>query len=109
MSSKKLIFDEISKCYYKAAMSPEQCRAARAWLNWSQSTLAAKAKVSSSTIRDFEAGRRTPHTNNLTAIRLVLEDAGLRFQNADDGGPLGVTMVPKAAPPKPKPKAKRRR
>jgi DNA-binding XRE family transcriptional regulator len=69
-------------------MSPEQCRAARAWLNLSQATLAAKADVSTSTIRDFEAGRRVPHVNNLKAIRRALEGAGLCF--ADDGGWLGV-------------------
>jgi len=60
-------------------MSPEQCRAARAWLNWSQAELAAKAKVSSSTLRDFEAGRRVPIANNLASIRRALEDAGIQF------------------------------
>lgn len=60
-------------------MSPEQCRAARAWLNWSQEELAAKAKVSSSTLRDFEAGRRVPIANNLSAIRRALEEEGMQF------------------------------
>jgi len=60
-------------------MSPEQCRAARAWLNWSQEELAAKAQVSSSTLRDFEAGRRLPIANNLSAIRRALEAEGMQF------------------------------
>jgi transcriptional regulator with XRE-family HTH domain len=60
-------------------MSPEQCRAARAWLNWSQDELAAKAQISNSTLRDFEAGRRVPIANNLNAIRRALEDAGMQF------------------------------
>ena len=60
-------------------MSPEQCRAARAWLDWSQDDLANKAQVSNSTVRDFEAGRRMPITNNLTAMRRALEEAGIKF------------------------------
>lgn len=84
-------------------MTPEQCRAARAWLNWSQRDLAAKAQVSSSTIRDFEAGRRVPHANNLTAIRRVLEEAGMQFQFAGDGTPLAVAKVQAKTPPKKKP------
>jgi ribosome-binding protein aMBF1 (putative translation factor) len=61
------------------AMSPEQCRAARAWLGWSQQELATKARVSNSTIRDFETGRRVPIANNLTAIQNALERGGIRF------------------------------
>jgi len=70
-------------------MSPEQCRAARAWLNWSQAELAAKAKVSSSTLRDFEAGRRVPIANNLASIRRALEEAGVQFL-FDNEKPWGV-------------------
>jgi ribosome-binding protein aMBF1 (putative translation factor) len=72
-------------------MSPEQCRAARAWLNWSQDDLAAKAKVSNSTLRDFEAGRRVPILNNLMAIKRALEEAGTEFLLSADGKrPWGV-------------------
>jgi len=73
-------------------MSPEQCRAARAWLNWSQDDLAAKAQVSNSTIRDFEAGRRVPIANNLTAIRRVLEEAGIKllFSGNREDKPWGI-------------------
>ncbi|WP_271620549.1 helix-turn-helix domain-containing protein [Bradyrhizobium sp. CCBAU 51745] len=72
-------------------MSPEQCRAARAWLNWSQEELAAKAQVSSSTLRDFEAGRRVPIANNLSAIRGTLEAEGIQLLfSQDDGQPWGV-------------------
>ncbi|WOH72811.1 helix-turn-helix transcriptional regulator [Bradyrhizobium sp. NDS-1] len=76
-------------------MSPEQCRAARAWLNWSQEELATKAKVSSSTLRDFEAGRRVPISNNLTAIRRALEDGGIHFLFSKAGDqPWGVSNSP---------------
>ena len=53
-------------------ITPEQSRAARALINWSQSTLASASNLGLSTIRDFEKGRRTPTINNLTAIELSL-------------------------------------
>jgi DNA-binding transcriptional regulator YiaG len=70
-------------------MSPEQSRAARAWLDWSQDALAAKASVSLSTVRDFEKGRRVPIANNLTAMRVALETAGIEFV---DGASPGITF-----------------
>jgi transcriptional regulator with XRE-family HTH domain len=75
-------------------MSPEQCRAARAWLNWSQEELATKAQVSNSTLRDFETGRRIPIANNLMAIRRALEEAGMEllFSRGDDK-PWGVAKA----------------
>ncbi|MGD0149073.1 MAG: helix-turn-helix transcriptional regulator [Xanthobacteraceae bacterium] len=74
-------------------MSPEQCRAARAWLNWSQDELAAKAQVSNSTLREFEAGRRVPIANNLAAIRRALEDAGIEFLfSPGDEKPWGIAQ-----------------
>jgi transcriptional regulator with XRE-family HTH domain len=72
-------------------MSPEQCRAARGWLNWSREQLAAKAQLSNSTLRDFELGRRVPIANNLAAIRRALEEAGMQFLFAEgDNEPWGV-------------------
>src|SRR5471030_1028116 len=58
---------------------PEQVKAARALLAWSQQELAAKARVATSTIADFERGVRTPMANNAQAIRDVLEAEGLQF------------------------------
>jgi hypothetical protein len=48
--------------------------------------LAAEAGVSLSTVRDFEAGRRTPISNNLAALRRALEGAGIEFSNGDEPG-----------------------
>ena len=61
-------------------ISAEQSRAARAWLDWSQDDLAKRAKVSLSTVRDFEKGRRVPIRNNLAAMRMALEAEGMRFE-----------------------------
>jgi DNA-binding transcriptional regulator YiaG len=84
--------DEKNLPAYFALMSPEQCRAARGWLDWSQKDLAAKASVSLSTVRDFEKGRRAPIANNLTAMRAALEGAGIAFV---DGATPGITYKKK--------------
>ena len=61
-------------------------RVLRAERNWSQQDLAARAKVSLSTVRDFEKRRRKPIANNLAAIRRALEAAGVEFTNGDAPG-----------------------
>ena len=60
-------------------ISPAQCRAARAWLNWKQAELAQKSGVGLSALKDFErCNRRT-----LSAIRGQLqrtfEGVGVEF------------------------------
>jgi DNA-binding transcriptional regulator YiaG len=71
-------------------MTPEQCRAARAWLNWPQDALAKAANVGVSTVRDFEAGRREPTRNNLTAMKAALETGGISF--VDDDKKRGIEV-----------------
>ncbi|MDQ2762038.1 MAG: helix-turn-helix domain-containing protein [Pseudomonadota bacterium] len=71
-------------------LSPEQCRAARAWANWSQEDLAKRASVGLSTVRAFEKGTHTPIRNNLEAIRVALETAGVQFTYAGDGKLAGI-------------------
>jgi DNA-binding XRE family transcriptional regulator len=71
-------------------ISPEQCRAARAWLDWKQVDLASAAGVSLSTVRDFEKGRRTPIANNAKAITAALRAAGIRLVFDRAGASKGV-------------------
>ena len=84
MSTQIVGVDEKNLRPYLAHMTltPEQSRAARGWLDWSQEELAAKASVSTSTVRDFEKGRRIPIGNNLTAIQAALESSGISFVGA---------------------------
>jgi transcriptional regulator with XRE-family HTH domain len=70
-------------------MTPDQSRAARGLLDWSQAELAARSNLSESTIRDFEKGRRIPSVNNLAAVRRALEAAGVEFI---DGNHPGVRL-----------------
>jgi transcriptional regulator with XRE-family HTH domain len=60
-------------------LTPEQSRAARGWLDWSQQNLAEQANVSLSTVRDFEKGRRIPIANNLNALRRAIEAQGIQL------------------------------
>jgi ribosome-binding protein aMBF1 (putative translation factor) len=75
-------------------MSPEQSRAARGWLRWSQQDLAKMAKVGLSTIKSFENGDRTPISNNFEAIRRALAGAGVEFLDGADGRPEGIKVKP---------------
>jgi transcriptional regulator with XRE-family HTH domain len=60
-------------------LTPKHVRAARALLAWSQQDLAKAAGVATSTVADFERGKRTPVVNNAHAMRGALEGAGIRF------------------------------
>ena len=72
-------------------LTPAQCRAARALINWSQTQLAQASGAGVSTIRDFETGKRSPIANNLAAIRAALEAAGVIFVAENGEGP-GVRL-----------------
>jgi ribosome-binding protein aMBF1 (putative translation factor) len=69
-------------------MSPEQVRAARSWLAWTQAELAAKASVGLSTVKDYEGGKRTPIANNLEAIKKALESGVMKFTATSVSGPI---------------------
>lgn len=75
-------------------LTPEQSRAARGWLDWSQEDLAKRANVSLSTVRDFEKGRRTPIANNLDGMQRAIEAAGVRLLSDDEGKATGIAAEP---------------
>lgn len=74
-------------------MAPEQVRAARGWLGWSQKDLAERASVGLSTVKDFESGSRTPIVNNLSAIQRALEGAGVELKFDSTGKAVGITVT----------------
>jgi DNA-binding transcriptional regulator YiaG len=53
-------------------ISPEQSRTARGLLGWSQRTLAAKAHLPLSVVRNFESEKGTPHARALISIKNAL-------------------------------------
>lgn len=72
-------------------LRPEQCRAARGLLNWSQDQLATVAGVSRSTVRDFEGQRHELQRASEERMITAFERAGVRLLPADHEGP-GVRL-----------------
>lgn len=66
-------------------LTPALCRAARGFLDWTQSELAEQAGVSRSTIRDYEADRHAAHRATLAQLQLAFERAGLSFVKMEEG------------------------
>jgi transcriptional regulator with XRE-family HTH domain len=75
-------------------LTPAQARAARALLAWSQQDLATNANIATSTVADFERGRRTPVPQNAEAMLAALERAGISFPA---GGAVMGPALPKLA------------
>ena len=66
-------------------LTPALCRAARGFLDWTQSDLAERAGISRSTIRDYEADRHGAHRATEAQLRLAFEDGGLAFVPTEEG------------------------
>ena len=75
----------------RMTITPEQCRAARGLLDWSQQDLAEKARVGVVTVRQLEADTHEPRRATLDVIRRALEAAGVEFIDENGGGP-GVRL-----------------
>jgi transcriptional regulator with XRE-family HTH domain len=79
-------------------ISVDQCRAARALLNWSAQKLADAAGVGVATVRRYEAGASIAG-QSMAAIKDALSEAGVIFiatGEASEGGGDGVRLKPAA-------------
>jgi transcriptional regulator with XRE-family HTH domain len=76
------------------AMTPQQCRAARALLEIKQTDLASASGVSLRTIASFERGESQLIKANLRAVQSALEAAGVHFIEPNGGGP-GIRLKKK--------------
>lgn len=72
-------------------ITPEQCRAARGLLAWSQQELAQKARVGTVTVHQLEAAISRPRPATLDVIKRAFEAAGVEFIDENGGGP-GVRL-----------------
>jgi DNA-binding transcriptional regulator YiaG len=68
------------------AVTPAQCRAARALLEWKQNELAEQSGVGIVTVHQFEAGATQPRRATLDVIRRAFERAGVVFIDQNGGG-----------------------
>lgn len=66
--------------------SPAQIRAARGWLDLSQTALATEVGLSKRTLVRIEAGELPTHGETLGRIRAALEDRGVEFLFEDEAG-----------------------
>ena len=66
-------------------ITSKQCKSARAYLGWSQQELADKVRVVQKTITDFERGITTPQRRIAEDIKTIFEEAGIKFENDDEG------------------------
>lgn len=73
-------------------LTPEMCRAGRAYLDWTQADLAERAAVSRGTVRDYEANAHAVHRSTPALLRKALEDGGVKLLDMDGGG-LALVQV----------------
>lgn len=77
-------------------ISPDQCRAARALMNWTQAELAMQAGVIRANVVLFERGHAAS-TVTRRRLQAALERAGIIFVRADAAGGAGVVLGAPAA------------
>jgi transcriptional regulator with XRE-family HTH domain len=70
-------------------ITPEQCRAARALLGWSQDDLENSSRVSKKTIAEFEREAQIPYEKTLREIELAFAANGVLLIK-ENGGGVGV-------------------
>ena len=71
-------------------ITPAQCRAARALLDWSQQQLAEASNVGNATIRNFEGGKSNPQAATLEVLQRAFERNGVIFVSDGDTSSIGI-------------------
>ncbi|MFB9953171.1 helix-turn-helix domain-containing protein [Rhizobium puerariae] len=77
-------------------LTPALCRAARGFLDWTQTELADRSGVSRSTIRDYEGDRHDVHRATEAQLRLAFENGGLSFVCVEGDN---IAVCPRKAEP----------
>jgi transcriptional regulator with XRE-family HTH domain len=72
-------------------ITPNQCRAARELLSWTQEDVQKKSKLGRETIRNFERGNGNLTMKTLEILKTTFENAGIEF--VDDGDRMGVLIL----------------
>jgi transcriptional regulator with XRE-family HTH domain len=67
-------------------ITPSQCRAGRALIDWTQPELAKASGLGISTVVDFERERRRVSDDAVSAMRSALERKGVEFTNGKRPG-----------------------
>jgi predicted transcriptional regulator len=73
-------------------LTSREVRAARVFLGWSRQKLADKAIVSLNSIIRFEQGAVDPRSSTISAIRRVLERAGIEFLSLTTSDEEGIRV-----------------
>jgi DNA-binding XRE family transcriptional regulator len=74
------------------SITSKQCRAARAWLDWTLDDLVESSAVSKATLVAFEKGKRLLQERTARDIRRAFEDAGIEFL-FDGPKAVGIRVV----------------
>ena len=69
------------------SLTPSLSRAARALLDFDVADLVKRSGVPKTIIAEFEKGGRVPQRQDLAAMRLAFEEAGIQFLDDDGNGP----------------------
>ncbi len=75
-----------------SSMTPAQCRAARALLQWSQEDLARKAGINAVTLRNYENERTMAQRASFAVVRQAFETAGVDLTEQGHGIGPGVAV-----------------
>lgn len=86
-----MVDDLLITAMFVRELEPEQIKAARAMLGWSQEELASRIAVARRALIDYEKGLSILKEDTLAKCRLVLEEAGITFI-ATDSGAVGVLL-----------------